>query len=570
MRCLNYLLLTLVSLCYCANVTAITYYVDAQNGNNGWSGKTPGVSATNGPWQSIDKVNAAPLQPGDQVLFSCGQTWYEPLRPGANGTAAAKISFGSYPSQCTDKPKISGFQSLPSHNWQPHQGHIWKTTFPQNLIINNSLSGSVTNWVKWPSDASLTFNATCPLSVAGCMNFIAGESTGASVAISNTFPIIGGQKYTATMSFYAPSDTSIGLIMRENGNSYKSLGLNQYEITGNGQWKDVTLQFTATQTLPNARLDIQVPKSKQIHVRYALVQQNGIQSNPSSMLFDGYPVTIAHHPNAGHDTAQPESVYLLTTKPSPIVKNNNGSEVSSSLVFGDLKLPSGVSVGSGTKLRFRELDYQVNDYSVTQVGANTLSIAPNTKYPMSEAGWGFYFYDALWMLDSAGEWFFDNATQTIYLWTPNSENPGNRVSVAAMSTAIDLRNKSNLIVDNLEIDGASTGINISKSENVTLQNMNIFNITGFAIDAVSSVGSTIAANRIYRVGLSGIQAHDSTNAIIENNELTEVGVYLRAGKRISLPMAADNAISGGAGSIIQDNFLSDIGRFGIMGQTITI
>ena len=31
----------------------------------------------------------------------------------------------------------------------------------------------------------------------------------------------------------------------------------------NGRWKDVTVEFTATQTIPNARLDIEVPKDKQ-------------------------------------------------------------------------------------------------------------------------------------------------------------------------------------------------------------------------------------------------------------------------------------------------------------------
>ena len=569
MRYLNYLLLTLTSLCYYADVAAVTYYVDAKNGNNGWSGTKPDVSATNGPWQSIDKVNATSFQPGDQILFSCGQTWYKPLKPLTNGTTAAKIYFGSYPSQCNNKPKITGFQSLPSHNWQIYQGNIWKTTFPQNLIVNSGLSKSVAMWEKWPSDANQTFNATCPLSVAGCMSFLAGTTTDASLAISNEFPIVGGQRYIVKLSFYAPSDTYIGLIVRENGGSYAPLGLNQHDFTGNGQWKDVTIQFTATQTIPNARLDIQARKAKQIFVRNVQVQQNGVQSNPSSVHFDGNPITIAHHPNAGHDISTPDSVYLLTTESSPTIKKNDGSEVSSSLKFGDLKLPSGINIDPGTKLKFREIDYEINDYSVTQVVANTISIAPNTKYPLLEAGWGFYFYDALWMLDSAGEWFFDSKTQTLYLWTPTNKNPGDGVSVVTMATAIDLRTKSNLMIENLEIEGASIGIDTSNTQNVTLQNLNIFNIDDHAIYAVSSINAAIANNHITRAGKSGIEAHYSTNAFIENNEITEVGVFVKTGKNISLPMNSISAISGGSGSIIQDNLLSDIGRSGILARNDT-
>jgi len=565
MKCLNYLLLTIAALCCCSKAIAATYYVDARNGNDGWSGTTPDVSAANGPWQSIAKVNAAPLQPGDQVLFSCSQTWYEPLKPGTNGTATAKIFFGSYPTGCSDKPKISGFQSLPSHNWQPYQGNIWKTTFPQNLIINSSLSTSGANWSKWPSDATQAFIPVCPLSNAGCMLFLAGATTNASLAISNQFSIVGGQKYVVTMSFYAPSDTSVWLIIREHGNSYRPLGLTQ-NITGNGQWKDVSIQFTASQTLNNARLDIEVPKAKRIYMRNVRVQESDVQPKPSAVLFNGDPVTIAHHPNAGHDVARPESVFLRTTAVSPTVPDSNGHPVSPQIIVSDLKLPSGGSIGPGTKLILRDFDYEIHNYTVTEVGKNTITFAPNTAGLYSKFGWGFYFSDELWMLDSAGEWYFDNTTQTLYIWTPTSETPDNRVSIATIETAIDLSTKSNLTVENLEIDGASTGIDISNSQNITLRYLNIYNIEGRAIEAVQSISPTIATNRIIRAGLSAIHTYISTNADIVNNELGEIGVFLKGGKRISLPMRTETAIFGGSRSLIQDNSLSDIAQFGITGQ----
>lgn len=563
-----YSLLTLASLCYCLNAVAVTYYVDAKNGNDGWSGTVASATATNGPWQSIARVNATLLLPGDNVLFSCGQTWYEPLMSHSDGTTAAKIYFGSYPSGCSDKPKISGFKSIQGFNWQPHQGNIWKTVFPQNLIENNSLSLSVTNWAKWPSDASQTFATTCPLSVAGCMNFLAGSTTNTSLAISNLFSVIGGQKYTGTVSFYAPSDTSVKLIVRENGNSYRTLGLSQ-KFIGNGQWQDVNVEFNATNSLANVRLDIEVPKTKRIYVRYANVQETGVLPNPSMVLFDNDPVTIAHHPNVGHDIDKPGSVYLRTTAASPTFKNTAGNTVSSKISIPDLKLPSGASVGPGTKLKLREINWYIGDHSVTSVGSGTLSIAPETTYPLTSAGWGFYFYDALWMLDSPGEWFFDSASQTLYLWTPTSENPGNSVKIAAVGTAIDLRSRLNLVVENLEIDGASTGVDISKSTNVTLQNLTVHNIDGNAILAVKSSGSIIESNHINRVGASGVTGVDaqfSSQAIIENNELTEAGIFVKAGKRISLPTTSRYGILGGLGTIIASNSLSDIGGTSILGQ----
>ncbi len=563
MKYYRYLLLILVTLC-CPTAKAATYYVDASNGNDSFSGTTVSISTTDGPWQSIAKVNAALLQPGDNVLFSCGQTWYDTLNPVNNGTAAAKIYFGSYPSQCTTKPKISGLQSPLANNWQPYQGNIWKTTFPQNLIINRSLSTSVDGWSRWPSDASLTFNNTCPLSVSSCMNFLAGPSSNA-LAVSNSFPVIGGQKYNVTVSFYAPSGTSITLIVRENGNTYSPLGLVKTGIMGNDQWQDVSVEFTATRTLSNARLDTEILKTQQIFVRYANVQRSGVQPQPTTVMFNGTPVTIAHHPNAGFDPARPDSIFLRTTAASPTIQDTTGRAVSAQLIAPDLQLPIGGSVNSGTKLILRPLDWSTKAYTVTAANTNVLSITPNTPYPLSQAGWGFYFYDDLWMLDSPGEWFFDNTSQTLYLWTPTNKNPGALVSVATIDTAINLNARSNITVENLEIDGASTGIDITKSTNIALRYLNIHNIAARAINATQSVAPTVASNRIVRVGLSAIYSNNSTNALIDNNEQSEIGLSLDiSGKRISLPMTTEPAIVGGSGSIIQYNSISNSGDNGIM------
>jgi parallel beta-helix repeat protein len=558
------LLLSIVCLSCSVNAVAVTYYVNAQNGNDSWSGTLSTATTTNGPWQSISKVNATALQPGDQVLFSCGQTWYETLKPSTNGTSAAKIYFGSYPVQCQNKPKITGFHTILSSNWQPYQGNIWKSTFPQNLIANSTLSTSIVNWSKWPSDANQLFNSACPLSVAGCMNFLAGTSTNSSLIISNNFPVIGGRKYSGMVSFYAPSDTSVKFIVRESGNKYRSLGLSK-KVIGNGKWQDINLEFISSNTL-KARLDIEVPKNKRVYVRNAEIYEAGSLPKPSSVLFDGVPTTIAHHPNLGHDSSRPESVYLLTTAASPSVKDSTGRPGSSQIAVPALKLPAGGSIVPGTKLKLHELPYELNDFSVTSVNTNSVFFSPNTKYPLSNAGLGFYFYDAMWMLDSPGEWFFNTSTQTLYLWAPDNKNPSDKVTFSTLDTAINLKARLNLTVENLELSGVLNGVDISSTQNVKLQYLNLHNIDNNAITALNSINPTIANNLLNRVGMSGVSAKNSTSAIIQNNELTEVGIFLKSGKRISLPMTTDAAISGGSYATINDNLISNTGSFGIMSR----
>ncbi len=558
-------LLTLVGLFCSVKAIATTYYVDAYNGNDSWSGKTTSISATNGPWQSIARVNNAALQPGDKVLFSCGQVWYETLMPKANGSASAKIYFGSYPAQCTNKPKISGLRTVSYFNWKPYQGDIWQATFPQNLISNGSLAQSVANWGKSPSDSSQSFQYTCPLSVIGCMSFIPGKSVNNSVVYSSPFALIGGKKYTAKASIYVSIGSSAQLIVRENGRTFRPLGLVK-KIVGNNAWQDVNVEFTATHTLKNARLDIAIPKDKQIFVRNVAVKESAALALPSMLIFNGNPVAIAHHPNAGFDSADPDSVYFRTTAASPVALNSSNQKVNTQIVTPNLMIPPGGSIGPGTKMKLRSVNWRINDFTVSGVGSGRLSITPGSYYLVTSAGWGFYFYNSLWMLDSPGEWFFSAAKQTLYFWSPASSNPGSNVLLATLDFGINVASKSNLTVENFEIEGANTGVSMQNATNITLHSLYIHNINSNAIFARQSVNPTFTANQMKRVALSGMAAinvHNSTNALIEDNQISDVGVVVSGGKRISLPMTQEYAILGGIGSIIANNTFTNIGGFAI-------
>ena len=68
-----------------------TYYV-APNGSDANSG-----TSANRPWRTVERVNSAPLKPGDRVLFRGAARFSDSdLEPDASGTAGASISYGSY------------------------------------------------------------------------------------------------------------------------------------------------------------------------------------------------------------------------------------------------------------------------------------------------------------------------------------------------------------------------------------------------------------------------------------------------------------------------------------------
>lgn len=81
-----------------------TYYVDATGGDDSNEGKSETEA-----WQTIAKVNAATLNPGDQVLFKRGQTFAGTITPGQSGTLNHPITYGAYGSG--DRPVINGAAS---------------------------------------------------------------------------------------------------------------------------------------------------------------------------------------------------------------------------------------------------------------------------------------------------------------------------------------------------------------------------------------------------------------------------------------------------------------------------
>lgn len=95
-----------------------TYYV-ANDGDDGNDGLTPDTA-----FATIGKVNALDLQPGDSVLFTCGDAWRaEMLIITRSGAAGEPIVFGSYPADCADQPLLSGAQ--PISGWINHSGYIY-------------------------------------------------------------------------------------------------------------------------------------------------------------------------------------------------------------------------------------------------------------------------------------------------------------------------------------------------------------------------------------------------------------------------------------------------------------
>ena len=69
----------------------VTYYVDATDGSDSNDGLSPETA-----WKTIEKVNNTTFQPGDHILFQCGETWTGELMPQGSGVLGNPIVISSY------------------------------------------------------------------------------------------------------------------------------------------------------------------------------------------------------------------------------------------------------------------------------------------------------------------------------------------------------------------------------------------------------------------------------------------------------------------------------------------
>ena len=158
--------------------------------------------------------------------------------------------------------------------------------------------------------------------------------------------------------------------------------------------------------------------------------------------------TIARTPNKD---ANGNSVYMKTdniTNPGGLYLNVSDTSTTN----GSMPNSSAVNlVGGEYSARYVNWAYVVapiTAHSGQQITINLPNVSqvpcytPNcTESIYPAAGWGYFVQNKLALLDTAGEWYYDNATGDVYLWAPGGVNPSTMtVEVAVHKRGIQLAN----------------------------------------------------------------------------------------------------------------------------------
>jgi parallel beta-helix repeat protein len=540
---------------------ATTYYIDSERGNDFWNGKLPtaastSTSSTNGPWQTLSRLATASLAPGDTVYLACGSTWNETLRIAFSGTSAAPIVISAGPGTCENPPMIDGAVVIPAHAWTPYKGPIYRAQVSSiEHIANPKLSTDLHGWTLWSpeNDASMSLDTACSGSPSPCMAFTSGTSSG--VAISNNFPLAGGMKYSASALVKAPSGTRVKLVIRRGGPTFESLGAEQY-VNGSGVWQTVSFTFVAPRSVPNARFDIEVPEGRtRFNLREVHVKRVLPSGDIKGIFVDGTRVRGAHHPNFGQVGTDPNSPFAqIATAGAKTIVDTTG-----------LPLPTDTSLTTGLGITIRTQAWRVEEHTVTAVTGNHLTLDRATQYPVM-AGFGYFLTGALWMVDSPGEWFLDSSTGYLYIWMPDSDHPGARVSFGSLATGADLRRKSYVDVTSLGIRRVGTGVMLGAANTVQLQNMVVADITDYGIEADGCRACAVVRSTVAKTGIDAIKAVGgvTTGLTVSDNVVTEAGASTRNDGWRQLPRQSRAAIMVGPHAQVTRNKVLDAANNGII------
>lgn len=109
------------------NITATTYYVNSETGDDQNSGKSEQKA-----WKSLWKVNKKVFKPGDIILFAAGTSYTGQLEPQGSGKKGAPIKIDMYGKG--NKPAIHGF-GWKDHTLLLHNVEYWEV---RNLEITNN------------------------------------------------------------------------------------------------------------------------------------------------------------------------------------------------------------------------------------------------------------------------------------------------------------------------------------------------------------------------------------------------------------------------------------------------
>ena len=131
--------------------TGKRYYFSSTDGDDSRTSAQAQSSST--PWRTLSKLNSffSSLQPGDNVYFKRGDTFYGSITASSSGISGSSIYFDAYGTG--NKPIITGFTDVTS--WSNIGSNLWMSSNSVSSLATLNMvaiGGSFASIGKWPTN----------------------------------------------------------------------------------------------------------------------------------------------------------------------------------------------------------------------------------------------------------------------------------------------------------------------------------------------------------------------------------------------------------------------------------
>lgn len=212
---------------------------------------------------------------------------------------------------------------------------------------------------------------------------------------------------------------------------------------------------------------------------------------------------------------------------------------------------------AGATLVWRAADWLIQTRTIARYEDEILQLASGddegfSLLPKTE----FYVEGKRWMLDSPGEWI--HADGWLHVWPPDGKSPEGRAWATQRTRAINASGSQDLNIHDLNIFGATLGIDGSDSRHLVLSDVDITNSGEEAI-LIGGSGARLQRIRISGTVQNGIRANDDASDVnIVDSQIDGAGM-------LGMPRRSKGAIvfEAARGQTLQRNRITNTAYIGM-------
>jgi hypothetical protein len=553
-----------------APYNATKYYV-SNSGNDANDGHR-----TSSSWQTIAKVSATALNPGDTVFFKSGDTWREQLTINrASATSrivkdrldTAQFTANASPSTLTttvgsadneylivmigdafsdatyhiDSVVVDGvggakLDSLVAYRWA-------ETGKASRLYGIKGVQAGTRTISVYSSTAFTGIIASLSLFhvggfVAGTANLGYGYGTSLHLAATKaeTEWIIAAASKNSSVSFSVPAAQTL---LFSSGNSTGGA------LCYNSSATSDSVRWTVSSAAESYMTSVNLSSEDSSDTRPIVYASYGTGNKP---LIEGREVLTGWTVYSGsiyqaQASATIKDLYANNVQMTIARTPNNGFlggwvvGASPSLTkITSISLTQANNYWTGGTFRTRSSDFTYSNATITGSydTGDSITFTSTTPYSATE-GWGFYCDGVLAALDSAGEWYCDPATKIVYFYAPDGVDPSTMTVLGSNSDYGVVNNGKNYITLNgLDIRGQSVAAVYSPLKLIgnTITGCNIqygmgsgiyFNpLNGVYPDSNKSI--TVTSNTISDLNGTGVFIRGLRDGNVSSNTIRRCGI----------------------------------------------